>query len=95
MNDCVSYKLLHIFPFQTVFHTLVSQILDRAEPLLPASLSSEVITVFQYYSYFTSHGVSDLESYLNQLARQGRTCSLLTLWGAQSGMIFGLFNHSF
>ncbi|XP_020747936.2 rho family-interacting cell polarization regulator 2 isoform X1 [Odocoileus virginianus] len=53
-----------------VFHTLVSQILDRAEPLLPASLSSEVITVFQYYSYFTSHGVSDLESYLNQLARQ-------------------------
>ncbi|KAB0354647.1 hypothetical protein FD755_022106, partial [Muntiacus reevesi] len=53
-----------------VFHTLVSQILDRAEPLLPTSLSSEVITVFQYYSYFTSHGVSDLESYLNQLAKQ-------------------------
>lgn len=70
-----------------MFHTLVSQILDRAEPLLPASLSSEVITVFQYYSYFTSHGVSDLESYLNQLAKQGRTCSLLTLWGAQSGII--------
>lgn len=78
-----------------MFHTLVSQILDRAEPLLPASLSSEVITVFQYYSYFTSHGVSDLESYLNQLAKQGRTCSLLTLCGAQSGIIFGVFNHSF
>ncbi|KAM9074447.1 rho family-interacting cell polarization regulator 2 isoform 4-T4 [Megaptera novaeangliae] len=53
-----------------VFRTLVSQILDRAEPLLTSSLSSEVITVFQYYSYFTSHGVSDLESYLNQLAKQ-------------------------
>ncbi|KAL2791390.1 rho family-interacting cell polarization regulator 2 isoform 3 [Daubentonia madagascariensis] len=53
-----------------VFRTLVSQILDRAEPLLSASLSSEVVTVFQYYSYFTSHGVSDLESYLSQLARQ-------------------------
>ncbi|XP_039072637.1 rho family-interacting cell polarization regulator 2 isoform X2 [Hyaena hyaena] len=53
-----------------VFRTLVSQILDQAEPLLPSSLSSEVITVFQYYSYFTSHGVSDLESYLNQLAKQ-------------------------
>ncbi|XP_033290686.2 rho family-interacting cell polarization regulator 2 isoform X7 [Orcinus orca] len=53
-----------------VFRTLVSQILDRAEPLLASSLSSEVITVFQYYSYFTSHGVSDLESYLNQLAKQ-------------------------
>ncbi|XP_042841524.1 rho family-interacting cell polarization regulator 2 isoform X1 [Panthera tigris] len=53
-----------------VFQTLVSQILDQAEPLLPSSLSSEVITVFQYYGYFTSHGVSDLESYLNQLAKQ-------------------------
>ncbi|XP_015996368.2 rho family-interacting cell polarization regulator 2 isoform X3 [Rousettus aegyptiacus] len=53
-----------------VFRTLVSQILDQAEPLLSSSLSSEVITVFQYYSYFTSHGVSDLESYLNQLAKQ-------------------------
>ncbi|XP_058288289.1 rho family-interacting cell polarization regulator 2 isoform X4 [Hylobates moloch] len=53
-----------------VFRTLVSQILDRAEPLLSSSLSSEVITVFQYYSYFTSHGVSDLESYLSQLAKQ-------------------------
>ncbi|KAM5202537.1 rho family-interacting cell polarization regulator 2 isoform 7-T11 [Hipposideros larvatus] len=54
----------------SVFRTLVSQILDRAEPLLSSSLSSEVVTVFQYYSYFTSHGVSDLESYLNQLAKQ-------------------------
>ncbi|XP_057555845.1 rho family-interacting cell polarization regulator 2 [Hippopotamus amphibius kiboko] len=53
-----------------VFRTLVSQILDQAEPLLTSSLSSEVITVFQYYCYFTSHGVSDLESYLNQLAKQ-------------------------
>ncbi|KAM4834607.1 rho family-interacting cell polarization regulator 2 isoform 1-T1 [Thomomys bottae] len=53
-----------------VFRTLVSQILDRTEPLLSSSLSSEVVTVFQYYSYFTSHGVSDLESYLSQLARQ-------------------------
>nr|XP_027803907.1 rho family-interacting cell polarization regulator 2 isoform X4 [Marmota flaviventris] len=53
-----------------VFRTLVSQILDRTEPLLSASLSSEVVTVFQYCSYFTSHGVSDLESHLCQLARQ-------------------------
>ncbi|XP_051050477.1 rho family-interacting cell polarization regulator 2 isoform X2 [Phodopus roborovskii] len=55
---------------EPVFRTLVSQILDRSEPLLPSSLSSEVITVFQYYSFFTSHGVSDLETYLSQLARQ-------------------------
>ncbi|KAM5299780.1 rho family-interacting cell polarization regulator 2 isoform 2-T2 [Ctenodactylus gundi] len=56
-----------------VFRTLVSQILDRAEPLLSSHLPSEVITVFQYHSYFTSHGVSDLESYLRQLARQVST----------------------
>nr|XP_058141303.1 rho family-interacting cell polarization regulator 2 isoform X3 [Dasypus novemcinctus] len=55
---------------EPVFRTLVSQMLDRAEPLLPSSLSSEVITVFQYHSYFASHGVSDLESYLGQLAKQ-------------------------
>uniref|UniRef100_A0A2K5EXY7 Rho family-interacting cell polarization regulator 2 n=2 Tax=Aotus nancymaae TaxID=37293 RepID=A0A2K5EXY7_AOTNA len=42
-----------------VFRTLVSQILDRAEPLLSTSLSSEVVTVFH-------HGVSDLESYLSR-----------------------------
>lgn len=54
----------------SVFRTLVSQILDRAEPLLCSSLSSEVITVFQYYSFLTIHGVSDLETYLGQLARQ-------------------------
>ncbi|XP_053511847.1 rho family-interacting cell polarization regulator 2 isoform X1 [Artibeus jamaicensis] len=53
-----------------VFHTLVSQILDRAGPLSPSSLSSEVITVFQYHGYFTSHGVSDLPGYLHQLAQQ-------------------------
>ncbi|XP_052583238.1 rho family-interacting cell polarization regulator 2 isoform X3 [Peromyscus californicus insignis] len=52
---------------EPVFRTLVSQILDCSEPLLS---SSEVITVFQYYSFFTSHGVSDLETYLSQLARQ-------------------------
>ncbi|KAM6186634.1 rho family-interacting cell polarization regulator 2 isoform 2-T2 [Rhynchocyon petersi] len=54
----------------SVFQTLVSQILDRAEPLLSSSLPLEVITVFQYHSYFASHGVSDLESYLIQLAKQ-------------------------
>ncbi|XP_023555747.1 rho family-interacting cell polarization regulator 2 isoform X1 [Octodon degus] len=55
---------------EPVFRTLVSQILDRAEPLLSSNLSSEIVTVFQYHSYFTSHGVSDLENYLSQLARQ-------------------------
>ena len=94
MNECSwRFKASLCFSFQTVFRTLVSQILDQAEPLLPSSLSSEVITVFQYYGYFTSHGVSDLESYLNQLAKQGGTCSFVApcggsiwseLWSFQS-----------
>ncbi|XP_006872889.1 PREDICTED: protein FAM65B isoform X2 [Chrysochloris asiatica] len=54
----------------SVFRTLVSQILDRADPLPASSLSLEVITVFQYHSYFASHGVSDLETYLIELAKQ-------------------------
>nr|XP_040138030.1 rho family-interacting cell polarization regulator 2-like [Ictidomys tridecemlineatus] len=70
MKDSKLPPRLCVSPFQIVFRTLVSQILDRTEPLLSGSLSSEVVTVFQYCSYFSSHGVSDLESHLCQLARQ-------------------------
>ncbi|XP_062986528.1 rho family-interacting cell polarization regulator 2 [Elgaria multicarinata webbii] len=55
---------------ETVFKTLVSHILDRADPVLSSSLSLEVITVFQYYNYFASKNVSDLANYLLQLARE-------------------------
>uniref|UniRef100_A0A8C6Y4F5 Rho family-interacting cell polarization regulator 2 n=1 Tax=Naja naja TaxID=35670 RepID=A0A8C6Y4F5_NAJNA len=55
---------------ETVFRTLISHILDRAEPLLSSSLSLEIITVFQYYNYFANKNVSDLANYLLQLARE-------------------------
>nr|XP_008162675.1 rho family-interacting cell polarization regulator 2 isoform X1 [Chrysemys picta bellii] len=55
---------------ETVFRILLSQILDRTEPVLSSSLSSEILTVFQYYNYFASNGVSDLGSYLLQLAKE-------------------------
>ncbi|XP_039181416.1 rho family-interacting cell polarization regulator 2 isoform X1 [Crotalus tigris] len=55
---------------ETVFGNLISHILDRAEPLLSSSLSLEVITVFQYYSYLANKNVSDLANYLLQLARE-------------------------
>ncbi|XP_063155062.1 rho family-interacting cell polarization regulator 2 [Candoia aspera] len=55
---------------ETVFKTLISHILDRAEPVLSSSLSLEVITVFQYYNYFANKNVSDLANYLLQLARE-------------------------
>lgn len=64
---------LCLYPWPpAVFRILVSQILDRTEPVLYSSMSSETITVFQYYSYFASHSVSDLGSYLLQLAKEGR-----------------------
>ncbi|XP_058033675.1 rho family-interacting cell polarization regulator 2 isoform X2 [Ahaetulla prasina] len=55
---------------ETVFRTLISHILDRAEPLLFSSLPLEVITVFQYYNYFANKNVSDLANYLLQLTRE-------------------------
>ncbi|XP_030827766.1 rho family-interacting cell polarization regulator 2 isoform X4 [Camarhynchus parvulus] len=62
---------------ETVFRILVSQILDRTEPVLYSSMSSETITVFQYYSYFASHSVSDLGSYLLQLAKEASVVQVL------------------
>ncbi|XP_070603490.1 rho family-interacting cell polarization regulator 2 isoform X2 [Erythrolamprus reginae] len=55
---------------ETVFRTLISHIMDRAEPLLSSSLPLEVITVFQYYNYFANKNVSDLANYLLQLAKE-------------------------
>lgn len=64
-----------------VFRILVSQILDRTEPVLYSTMSSEIITVFQYYNYFASHSVNDLGSYLLQLAKEGRVCKIQRLTG--------------
>ncbi|XP_061449639.1 rho family-interacting cell polarization regulator 2 isoform X2 [Rhineura floridana] len=55
---------------ETAFKTLVSHILDRAEPVFSSSLPLEIITVFQYYNYFASKNVNDLANYLLQLARE-------------------------
>lgn len=65
-----------------VFRILVSQILDRTEPVLYSSMSSEIITVFQYYNYFASHSVNDLGSYLLQLAKEGRVYKFWQLQGS-------------
>uniref|UniRef100_A0A803XV96 Rho family-interacting cell polarization regulator 2 n=1 Tax=Meleagris gallopavo TaxID=9103 RepID=A0A803XV96_MELGA len=62
---------------ETVFRILVSQILDRTEPVLYSTMSSEIITVFQYYNYFASHSVNDLGSYLLQLAKEASVVQML------------------
>lgn len=53
-----------------VFRTLVAQMLDRPEPLLPPSLASEVVTVFQFHGYFSGPGAGGLEGHVRQLAGQ-------------------------
>ncbi|XP_060100111.1 rho family-interacting cell polarization regulator 2 [Heteronotia binoei] len=62
---------------ETVFKTLVSHILDREEPILSSNLSLEIVTVFQYYNYLASKSVTDLGSYLLQLAKEASTVQTL------------------
>ncbi|XP_073487269.1 rho family-interacting cell polarization regulator 2 isoform X2 [Aquarana catesbeiana] len=55
---------------EKVFRKLIAQNLDKAENMLPANLSTEIITVFQYYDFFSSHNISDLKSYLIHLTKE-------------------------
>ncbi|KAM4705659.1 rho family-interacting cell polarization regulator 2 [Rhinophrynus dorsalis] len=62
---------------ETVFRMLIGQILDNRENMLLPSLSSETITVFQYYDYFSSHNITELKTYLIQLANEATTVQML------------------
>ncbi|KAM8967759.1 LOW QUALITY PROTEIN: rho family-interacting cell polarization regulator 2 [Pelodytes ibericus] len=62
---------------ETVFRMLIVQILDKGEHTLSTSLTLETITVFQYYDFFTSHNISNLKSYLIQLAKEASAVQLL------------------
>lgn len=43
---------------------------DRSD-LVPAALSQDVLTVFQFHSYILLHEVQDMETHLLHLAREG------------------------
>ncbi|XP_063779348.1 rho family-interacting cell polarization regulator 2 isoform X2 [Pseudophryne corroboree] len=62
---------------ETVFRMLIAQILDKAETTLPSNLSGETITVFQYYDFFSSHNVTDLQGYLIQLTKEASAVQML------------------
>ncbi|NP_001123748.1 protein FAM65B [Xenopus tropicalis] len=55
---------------ETVFRMLLTHILDKGEAILSANLSTETITVFQYYDFFNSHNIGEFKSYLIQLAKE-------------------------
>ncbi|XP_073534963.1 rho family-interacting cell polarization regulator 2 isoform X2 [Phyllobates terribilis] len=61
----------------TVYRTLVAHILDKTENMLSSNLSSETITVFQYYDFFSSLNITDLKSYLTHLAKEASSEPLL------------------
>ncbi|MEE6464758.1 hypothetical protein FKM82_006346 [Ascaphus truei] len=60
-----------------VLRTLIAQILDRRDNTLPTSLSSDTITIFQYYDFLTSYNITDLENYLIQLAKEASAVQML------------------
>nr|DBA24498.1 TPA: hypothetical protein GDO54_012141 [Pyxicephalus adspersus] len=62
---------------EKVFRKLIAQNLDKAENTLPVNLSTEIITVFQYYDFFSSHNISDLKSYLVQLTKEVSALQML------------------
>ncbi|XP_078543654.1 rho family-interacting cell polarization regulator 2 isoform X1 [Lissotriton helveticus] len=62
---------------ETAFRTLLISVLDRLELPLFSSLTSEIVTVFQYHSYFASHNVSDLHAHLIQLAKEAFMVQIL------------------
>lgn len=57
-------------PFSPVIGVVVSEMVDRSD-LVPAALSQDVLTVFQFYSYILQHEVQDMETHLLHLAREG------------------------
>lgn len=49
---------------------VVGEMVDRSD-LVPAALSEDVLTVFQFHSYILQHDVQDMETHLLHLAREG------------------------
>ncbi|XP_014352038.1 rho family-interacting cell polarization regulator 2 [Latimeria chalumnae] len=62
---------------ETVFRGMVNQILDRSETVSSSGFSQEVITVFQFCSYMSSHSVTDLGDYLAQLEKEALVMHVL------------------
>uniref|UniRef100_A0A3Q3XLS5 Rho family-interacting cell polarization regulator 2 n=1 Tax=Mola mola TaxID=94237 RepID=A0A3Q3XLS5_MOLML len=64
----------HFFLFSPVIGIVVGEMVDRRE-LVPAALSQDVLTVFQFHSYILQHEVQDMETHLLHLAREEALCN--------------------
>uniref|UniRef100_H3DK94 Rho family-interacting cell polarization regulator 2 n=1 Tax=Tetraodon nigroviridis TaxID=99883 RepID=H3DK94_TETNG len=60
----------HPLSADAVIGVVVGEMVDRSD-LVPAALSQDVLTVFQFYSYILQHEVQDMETHLLYLAREG------------------------
>uniref|UniRef100_A0A674NT67 Rho family-interacting cell polarization regulator 2 n=1 Tax=Takifugu rubripes TaxID=31033 RepID=A0A674NT67_TAKRU len=60
----------HPHSSDAVIGVVVGEMVDRSD-LVPAALSQDVLTVFQFYGYILQHEVQDMETHLQHLAREG------------------------
>lgn len=51
---------------------LVEDVLNRRLPRRPGSTQGEQVTIFQYWSHFESLGALALDTYMMELAEEGR-----------------------
>uniref|UniRef100_A0A674NXC5 Rho family-interacting cell polarization regulator 2 n=1 Tax=Takifugu rubripes TaxID=31033 RepID=A0A674NXC5_TAKRU len=59
----------HPHSSDAVIGVVVGEMVDRSD-LVPAALSQDVLTVFQFYGYILQHEVQDMETHLQHLARE-------------------------
>ncbi|KAL0962015.1 hypothetical protein UPYG_G00334660 [Umbra pygmaea] len=64
----------------TAIRLVVSEMVDRSEPASPATsaLSQDVVTVFQFHSYVSTHSVENMEEHLMQVAREAAFAEVLS-----------------
>lgn len=76
INELLMYIFIIIFINIRYFYLppvivfMAGKMVDR-DDLVPAALSQDVLTVFQFYAYIIQHEVQDMETHLLHLAREG------------------------
>ncbi|XP_042632781.1 rho family-interacting cell polarization regulator 2-like isoform X2 [Cyprinus carpio] len=80
MHLSFALPLQQILPHSpdSVIRMVVNEMMDRREQASslcasPSSLAQDVVTVFQFHHYTIEHDITDMEQYLLDLAKEGKT----------------------
>uniref|UniRef100_A0A8C1KVV3 Rho family-interacting cell polarization regulator 2 n=1 Tax=Cyprinus carpio TaxID=7962 RepID=A0A8C1KVV3_CYPCA len=83
MHLSFALPLQQILPHSpdSVIRIVVNEMMDRREQASslcpsPSSLAQDVVTVFQFHHYTVEHDITDMEQYLLDLAKEGKTLLL-------------------